>query len=316
MKDIGGFFELELNPNSEYHKNAIKLNSGRSALEYILLANSYEKIYVPNYTCLVVIEIIKKLNIKYECYDIDINFKPIFDIKVLKNNEVLLVNNYFGLLDKYIDELCDLTDKVIIDNTQAFYHRSKKNINSFYSPRKFFGVSDGGYAYSKNKLPNTLDQDKSYTRFSHLIKRIDLDAQSSYPDYIQVEEEINSLPMLEMSQLTKCILTSINYKKIAKKRTDNFNYLHQHFQTKNLLKLETNLNNIPLTYPLLLNKDIKLIKDKLKNNNIYIPTYWPGVCSIKNIEYFNNILFLPIDQRLKTQDLNKIISFLVKELVL
>ena len=31
---IGGYFELELPQGEEYHKNAIRLNTGRNAFEY------------------------------------------------------------------------------------------------------------------------------------------------------------------------------------------------------------------------------------------------------------------------------------------
>ena len=41
MKSIGGYLELELKKNEEYHKEALRLNSGRNALEYILKSNTY-----------------------------------------------------------------------------------------------------------------------------------------------------------------------------------------------------------------------------------------------------------------------------------
>ena len=36
MKEIGGYFELELVQNKEYHFDAIKLNSARNAFKYII----------------------------------------------------------------------------------------------------------------------------------------------------------------------------------------------------------------------------------------------------------------------------------------
>jgi len=35
MNSIGGYFELELLRREEYHKNAIRLNTGRNAFEYV-----------------------------------------------------------------------------------------------------------------------------------------------------------------------------------------------------------------------------------------------------------------------------------------
>ena len=58
MKSIGGFFSLELPINSkgELYPTAIKLNSGRACLEYVLRLHNYSKIYLPFYTCQVVLD--------------------------------------------------------------------------------------------------------------------------------------------------------------------------------------------------------------------------------------------------------------------
>ena len=46
MDSIGGYFQLETNDfGSIFHDKAIAVNSGRNALEYILLSNNYRKIY-------------------------------------------------------------------------------------------------------------------------------------------------------------------------------------------------------------------------------------------------------------------------------
>ncbi len=79
-KSIGGYFELELpNTVNNWDKDFIELNSARNCLEYILLARKSTKIYLAYYTCDVLLEPIKKLNINYEFYDIDFNLEPIFD---------------------------------------------------------------------------------------------------------------------------------------------------------------------------------------------------------------------------------------------
>lgn len=68
MTAIGGYFGLELNNKNEYHSKAIRLNTGRNALEYILRTKKYHKIYLPYYTCKVLLEPIIKLNLLYEFY--------------------------------------------------------------------------------------------------------------------------------------------------------------------------------------------------------------------------------------------------------
>ena len=46
MNAIGGYFGLELDKENEYHSEAIRLNTGRNALEYILISGFYKKIYL------------------------------------------------------------------------------------------------------------------------------------------------------------------------------------------------------------------------------------------------------------------------------
>ena len=74
---IGGFFELELNEfSSVFHDDAIAVNSGRNALEYILRVNEYKKIYLPYYTCDVTLEPIVRLNVEYGFYYLNKDFTP------------------------------------------------------------------------------------------------------------------------------------------------------------------------------------------------------------------------------------------------
>ena len=65
MKSIGGYFELELSSSGEYFPKSIALNTGRNAFEYILKVRYYKKVYIPYYTCDVMLEPIKKLKVDY-----------------------------------------------------------------------------------------------------------------------------------------------------------------------------------------------------------------------------------------------------------
>lgn len=98
MKEIGGFFELELpKVNEKYHNNAISLNTARNSLEYILRSENYRKIYIPYYICSSVLEAIKKIDIESEYYTIDENFMPNVGLEGLKSDELFLYVNYFGV---------------------------------------------------------------------------------------------------------------------------------------------------------------------------------------------------------------------------
>ncbi len=135
---IGGYFELELSRGEEYHSDAIRLNTGRNAFEYILRAKKFNKVYLPFYTCDVMLEPITKLNLAYEFYSIDSNFLPIFNYSNVQENEVFVYNNYFGICDVQTREVAALCKNLIIDYSQAFYSKPIKGVDTFYSPRKFF----------------------------------------------------------------------------------------------------------------------------------------------------------------------------------
>ena len=120
MKAIGGYFELELSEGSEYHQEAIALNSGRHCFEYILRLRKYIKVYIPYYTCEVILEPINKLGIKYEFYHIDERLEPQFDFSNLQEGESMLYTNYFGLKDEYVNSIPQ-KQNIIIDDYQSFF---------------------------------------------------------------------------------------------------------------------------------------------------------------------------------------------------
>ena len=138
MEPIGGYFSLELPRFEEYHKDAIRLNTGRNCLEYILSARGYKKVYIPYYTCDVVLEPFKKLGIPYENYHVNIHLE-IQDEIALKTGEALLYTNYYGLKQRYTEKLAkQYGNCLIVDNTQAFYAKPIDGIDTFYTCRKFF----------------------------------------------------------------------------------------------------------------------------------------------------------------------------------
>ena len=103
---IGGYFGLELPRGEEYHKNAIRLNTGRNCLEYILRCRKYRKVYVPFFTCGVVLEPFQKLGVDYEFYHINSQLALGEEI-TLTDDEALLYTNYFGLNPHYVAKLAN-----------------------------------------------------------------------------------------------------------------------------------------------------------------------------------------------------------------
>lgn len=315
MEAIGGYFSLELPLREEYHKDAIRLNTGRNCLEYILRARGYKKVYVPYYTCEAVMEPINKLGIQYEYYHIDIHFE-IRDRFTLKADEALLYTNYFGLKQRYVEQLAEkIGERLIIDNTQAFYAKPIAGIDTFYTCRKFFGVADGAYLYTDKLLDEVFLQDESYDRMAHLLKRIDLSAEQGFADFRKVDDGLDNQPIRRMSKLTKRILLSIDYEAAAKKRRENYLMLHEVLGEDNNLVLPLDEDAIPMVYPFLV--PINGLREKLIGNKVFVARYWPNVLdwtTDKDIEHLltNQMQPLPVDQRYGRDDMKRIIDLINK----
>ena len=311
MEAIGGYFELELKQSSHYHSDAIKLNTARNCFEYILRAKQYKKVYMPFYTCEVMLEPIRKLNIKYEFYSIDEQLDPVFK-KELQADEAFLYTNYFGLKQKSVEILAKkIGNNLIIDNAQAFFAKPIDGIDTFYSARKFFGVADGAYLYTNTVLPDCFEQDISFDRMSHLLKRVDIGAELAYDDFKNNDNALVSQPIKLMSKLTDKILSGIDYEYIKQIRLKNFIYLHSALKSKNLLHIKNISNSVPMVYPYYTEKEN--IRQKLIENKIYIATYWPNTsewCSENQIEkkLAKMIIPLPIDQRFEKKTMEFIVS--------
>ena len=314
MEAIGGYFSLELPVREEYHKDAIRLNTGRNCLEYILRARRYKKVYVPYYTCEAVMEPINKLGIPYEYYHIDIHFE-IRDRFTLKEGEALLYTNYFGLKQRYVEQLAEKTgSRLIVDNTQAFYAKPIQGIDTFYTCRKFFGVADGAYLYTDKLLDEDFEQDESYDRMAHLLKRIDLSAEDGFADFRKVDDGLDNQPIRKMSKLTQRIMQSIDYEVVAQKRRENYRMLHELLGEENNLQLTLHEDVVPMVYPFL--APIKGLREKLIENKVFVARYWPNVLewtTKDDIEHLfaYQIQTLPIDQRYGKEDMDIILDLIL-----
>lgn len=313
MQPIGGYFSLELPYGEEYHKDAIRLNTGRNCLEYILKTRGYKKVYLPFYTCEVVLEPFEKLGIPYEFYHIDLNFE-IRDRLTLKANEALLYVNYYGLKQRYVEQLAEKTgERLIVDNTQAFYAKPIDSIDTLYTCRKFFGVPDGAYLYTDKKLDEELDQDLSYDRMTFLDKRIDLGAEAAYNDFQNLSKSLVGQPIKLMSNLTLRLMQSIDYKRIAQQRRENYMQLHEALGSSNTISLSLEEDAVPMIYPYL--APVKGLREKLIENKIFVARYWPNVLGWTTEVDLEQLLAyqmqpLPIDQRYGEEDMKYIVEII------
>ncbi len=165
----------------------------------------------------------------------------------------------------------------------------------------------------------SLPQDQaSYERCLHLLKRIELGASEGFSDFRSHEQEFDNRSMAGMSRLTKKILLNIDYEWVRSKRNKNFNELHKALHKFNQLSPMIDGGTItgPMMYPYLC--DNKHLRERLQENNIFTPTYWPQISEMGNgsnvFESYlvEHLIPLPIDQRYGRRDMHRIVS-VIKE---
>lgn len=313
-KEYGGYFELDLNyikPNGEsFHSQAVALNSGRSGLRYIVRALQIKNIYVPYYTCPTIWEALKAEQCNMFFYDITNDLMP---ITTFPKDAFILYTNYFGVCSYNIERLSAIYPNLIIDNSHAFYFPFNKGLSSFYSPRKFFDVTDGGYVYCPQKLNINFETDHSADRYLYCIKRLESGANAGYSDFKLSEDLLDKEPIKYMSHLTESILSKKDYGKIKQIRMQNLAYLHKELGRYNLLHLKLTEDDVAYKYPFVFKNDT--IRHLCIQNGIFLTKCWDtGNMELPKSSYshtLQNYLFpIPLDQRYTIEDMQYLSSFI------
>ena len=320
VEAIGGYFSLETNDGWERHPNALRLNAGRYALEYILKARKYGKVYLPYFICDSVMEPIERVGVAYEFYHINEQLEPAVKLQP-KDDEAVLYVNYFGLKNSFASTFCYSYKNTILDQTQAFYceqgntYEDKRvQCDTFYSCRKYFGVPDGAYLYTDCLIEEEIPQDESFERMTFLTKRIDRSAQEGYSDFHANDKTLSAVGMKRMSKLTEAMMKGIDYSAKAEKRIRNFHVLRKALGESNRFKWAMNYGTVPLVYPYYVESGAEL-RQKLIENQVFCARYWPNVlewCKPDTLEYqlAENLVCLPVDQRYGEEDMERVIKIM------
>lgn len=307
--EIGGYIEFTQFNGSIFHDDAIALNSGRNCLAYLIESKNIKRIAIPKFLCDSVSDICKKYNLDIRYYSIGKDFLP--QILQHEDGEWIYLVNYYGQIDNnQIVKFKQKYENIIVDNVQAFFQMPLGDTDTIYTCRKFFGVPDGAFLYTDKKLNCDLENDVSMNRISHLLGRLEENANKHYSEYIINEEAFINLPIRKMSLLTENLLRSIDYKIVQITRERNFLYLDNKLGVYNKLKLQVPVG--AFMYPLYLANGAD-IRKKLQEEKIYIPTLWPDVfdvCNESDLEYdmAKNILPIPCDQRYSLEDMEYMVS--------
>lgn len=306
---IGGYFELELPKGPGlYYPDALKYQSARAAFVALLQYRKPRCVWMPYYVCNSMLAPMAYLGIDVKFYSINLNFEISSQVD-LRSNDLLLYVNYFGVCSSYEDELLSKygNERIVFDHSQAFFSQPKECLATLYSPRKFFGVPDGGLLVTNLRLeePEEIDMSSIY-RTEHLMKRLAGEPEDGYSSYQEAEKSLDELSPKRMSLLTQRLLESIDYSSVLQRRNKNFNKLQDSLCGSNKLGVSAADNDGPMLYPYVPDSTSSKVKSELINLRCYVASYWPE-CTERGgeVERFlaKNLLALPCDQRLGDSDI-------------
>lgn len=345
MKEYGGYIELDTYGGDELYPDLLALNSGRTALRFLIRYRKIKKMLLPTPCCYTIWEACEQEGIPWAFYPVDLHFQPILEDRAergLEEGEWLYLVNYYGVLsDDQLKAYAMAFPRLIVDNAQAFFcppltsPAGQGIVDTLYSCRKFLGVPDGAYlsvgkaAAGGNALTagpeqhpamdqdlqalyRALPLDVSHQRMRFLLGRFEGRASDYYADYAQNNALFSTEPVKQMSDLTHNLLCGIDYRAVLDRRSENFRHLHERFRDLN--RLELPLVPGAYAYPFWYRGDAPSgpqLRKKLLEKKIYIPTLWPemlqkGEEATLSYQLSENILPLPVDQRYGPADMDVI----------
>ena len=317
MQDMmGGFFGLELPEygNFPYAEGpgCAYVSSGRAAFECLLRNMPRpDSIRVPRFICNTVLEAPARLGIPVKRYHCTEQLTPI--LPEVGENELVLLVNYFGL-SNIAAAAAQLPGRCVVDATTALYTPPLPGVPTFYSPRKFCGVADGGVACAPFPLVHLPDEEsRSAARGLYLLERLESGAEAAL-SASEAAEQALSTPPRRMSPLTRQLLRSIDFCAAAARRLENYVTLHAELREINHLQLPDAPAHAPMCYPLV--SGIPGLRDSLIEAGIALPLYWPEVIEETDAASAENrlarrLLPLPLDQRYTKTDMERLIRLIL-----
>lgn len=318
-KPIGGYFELELPQARELpYSGLVGFQSARAAFLALLRAGRPDRVWMPKYLCNVMVDPLEASGIECAWYDLDERLGVATDVR-LASRDWLLCVNYFGLCAAFVADTLQRfsPEQVVLDYSQAFFSPpSGSALATIYSPRKFFGVPDGGLLYSNRidvPAPEVRDTD-SLQRSEHLLRRLAEGPEAGYAAYQEAEASLGDCEPRGISRLTERILGSIDYAAVARQRDDNLRAIHDKLGALNLLPVEIGNNPAPLCYPFRTCEGN--LRQRLLEGRVFTPTYWtdalerldPAIAD----DLVGNLIPLPIDQRCEREDIERLVSIILE----
>lgn len=304
IREMGGYFELEHFSGVEYHDGALALDCARNGLAYLIEARGISSLWVPGFLCASVDNVCARYDVDVRHYEIAADFAPDYESMRIGPSDYLYLVDYYGQLsDEDIAAAREASGgRLIVDEVMAFFRWPLAGVDTIYSCRKFFGVSDGAYLYTDACIGRELAADESHGRMGFVLGRYERPANDFFREASANNGAFAEHDIRLMSPLTHNILRAVDYPSVARRRRRNFELAASMLDEVN--ELSPVATDGAFMYPLLV-RGGEQARRQLQARKIYISTLWPHATDREGLtrRYARDILPVIIDQRYDADDI-------------
>jgi hypothetical protein len=317
---IGGYFGLEsvVGSGLSWIDDTIGYQSARSALAAILEVIRPENVWVPNYICGAVNDTLKSVAKNVQRYSLT-DALGVPDSLRLGPADLLICVDYFGMnadaVNRAIDRLG--VERTLVDASQSLFFRHRAGSTTIYSPRKFFGVPDGGLLQASRRppVPHEAIEAESMMRSQHLLYRFAGLIDAGYKKFREAEASLSGCAPVAMSRLTGALLSSIDVNAAAERRVGNYLHLSTLLRAAGLEVPRLSFDAVPLCCPVRCN-NAHYVRNELAARRIYTPTYWSDAIipddDLIALRLRDKTVYLPCDQRYEEHDLFRVANSIIE----
>lgn len=311
--------------------------SGRNAIDLairdILNKRDAQRVYVPSYGCVSMLQSFIDRGLKIEFYDVGYQ-EGVFTYKlpVVDEHSVILLMSYFGLstweAHNQIVKLKKSGAVVIEDISHSLLSKDPMSENSDYlvaSLRKWFGIPTGGWVGKRNgtlSVKPNLDGNHVVRekiaamreKYDYLTGKIESKEDFLFGNATFENDLIHVDRMLKIDDMSQSILVGIDIASVIEQRRKNAMVLMRglrDLEGKILSLPVTDLDkNTPLFLPIFMaTEDRDALRMYLMDNGIYCPIHWLETMGAE-AGVRTNELSLICDQRYSEGDMQVIVDMI------
>lgn len=312
---VGGYFALESGEGDGLGNMCgavVGYQSARSAIAALLQATGATTVWVPHFVCGAVMDALDFAGVKTRRYSLNATHGVPDDLPLAEQDWLVCVD-YFGLTAKACDAAIERHGghRVLVDASQALFHRPRHAASTVYSPRKFVGIPDGGFLTTSHPLPSpaSADESASARRSQHLVARAGGDVDMGYALFQQAEASLADCAPRAMSVLTTRMLATIDFSEVRRRRIANFIRLADELRLRGFTIPDLPEGAVPLCCPVS-GVDAPTLRRALASRKVFTPAYWPDAIVPNDdpagLALRDNTLYLPCDQRYGDADMQRV----------